>query len=325
MRRGNSARRVARAACVAMALPCLLAMQRPAIGGAVARMPALDLQGADRPLQEFAGPRGLVVFFWAGWSARSTQELTRLDAAQRELRDRGLGIVAVNVDHESGKANLAAVEEQAASLGVSMPVVADDGLKLFKAYGVVSVPSTALVNEKGELVYFLAGYGHAQREELFDAIDRLAGVAQTAPAGPAVRAAPAAHRRLLFGRAQLAGGRVAAARSSFEAAAAADPAYADPLVELAALEIDEGNADAAKAWLDKALAVERDNTRAQAEAARLLFVAGQTSEALAALGALAGREPLAAGYLEIAQSGEADAARRMQEWRRSRPTQPAMR
>jgi Tfp pilus assembly protein PilF len=130
---------------------------------------------------------------------------------------------------------------------------------------------------------------------------------------------------LLFGRAQLAGGRVAAARSSFEAAAAADPAYADPLVELAALEIDEGKADAAKACLDRALALEPDGTRAQAEAARLLFVAGKTSEAITALEPLAGREPLAAGYLEIARSGDADPARRMKEWRRSRPAQPVLR
>ena len=316
MRRNSGPGRLARAAGLALALPSLLAMQRPAIGGAVAWLPAIDLQGAGQSVKEYAGPKGLVVFFWAAWSERSLEELKRLEAAQREIREHGVGIVAVNVDHESGAANVAAVKEKAASLGISVPVVIDDGLTLFKAYGVVSVPSTALVNDKGELAHFLAGYGNAQREELFDAIDRLAGVEHAAPAGPTVRAAPAAHRRLLFGRAQLAGGRVTAARSSFEAAAAADPAFADPLVELAALAIDEGNAAAAKEWLDKALAVDKTGAYVQTEAARLQFVAGRTAEAIAALEALAPREPLADAYLGFAKAGGEGAARRMTDYRR---------
>ena len=316
MRPGSSRRRFAPIAGLAVLLPFLLAMQRPAIGGAVAWLPVIDLQGADRPLTEYSGSKGLVVFFWASWSERSVEELKRIETAQKEIRDHGVGIVAVNVDHESGAANLAAVKDKAAALGVTVPVVVDDGLKLFKAYGVVSVPSTALVNDKGEMVYFLAGYGNAQREELFDAIDRLAGVEHAAPAGPTVRAAPAAVRRLLFGRAQLAGGRVTAARSSFESAAEADPAFADPLVELAALAIDDGDAAAARVLLEKALAIEKDSAFAQTEAARLQFVGGQTAEATTALEALSARDPLAEAYLGFARLGAGEAAGRMTQYRR---------
>jgi tetratricopeptide (TPR) repeat protein len=303
-------RRAASLCGLVAALLCSLAMQRPAIGSAVTWSPVLDLQGADRSLKDYVGPKGLVVFFWAGWSDRSLEELKRLDAAQKDIRDHGVGLVAVNVDHESGAATLAAVIEKTANLGITVPVAVDDGLKLFKAYGVVSVPSTAVVNEKGELVYFLAGYSHEQREELFDAVDRLAGVEHLKPAEPVARAAPAAVRRLLFGRAQLAGGRVTAARRSFESAAAADPAFADPLAELGALAIDEGDAAAATALLDKALAIDKDNVAARVEAARLQFQQGQTAEATAALDVLAPRDPLAGAYLGFARlaAGQADLA-----------------
>ena len=278
------------------ALALLGATQRPAIGSRVVWDPVVDVQGATRSLKEYAGPKGLVVFFWAGWSERSIEELKRLDAARTDMLDHGVGLVAVNVEREAASASLMAVKEKVAALGLTVPVIVDDGLKLFNAYGVVSVPSTALVDDKGKLVFFLAGYSYEQREELFDAIDRLAGVERARPAGPTVRAAPAAVRRLLFGRAQLAGGRVTAARSSFETAAAADAGFADPVVELAALALDEENVPRARAMLDKALALEKDHALARVELARAQFLQGQVGEAQQALEAI-GANPLALAYL----------------------------
>ena len=245
---------------------------------------------------DFAGPKGLVVFFWAGWSERSLEELKRLDAAQKEMRDHGVGVVAVNADG-AGASGTATAKDKPSALGVTLPVVVDEGLKLFNAYGVVSVPSTALLNEKGELAFFLAGYSHEQREDLFDAIDRLAGVTHAAPAGPTVRAAPAAVRRLLFGRAQLAGGRLAAARSSFEAAAAADAAFVDPLVELAAIDVDEGRLTEARAWLDKAQTLDAAYGGIRVERARLRFVEGDTTGAVTTLAAESPADALAQAYL----------------------------
>jgi peroxiredoxin len=315
------------AALVAAWLLLAAASQRPAIGSAVTWLQAIDLQQGDsRAIKDYAGPKGLVVFFWAGWSERSIDELKRLDAAQQDIRAHGVGIVAVNVDHEAGAGSLDAIRTKVRSLGVAMPVVVDDGLKLFKAYGVVSVPSTALVNDKGELVHFLPGYSHEQRDALFDAIDTLAGVEHAKAEAPVVRGAPAAIRRLQFGRTQLAGGRIPGARSSFEAAAAADPAFADPLVELAALAIDDGDMAKAQELMDKAAGLDKDNALARVEMARLRFVQGRGDEARAALQATPG-DALAKGYLEIVQLAgssagtppitQEDAARRMVELRRT--------
>jgi tetratricopeptide (TPR) repeat protein len=276
--------------------------QRPAIG-ARAPLPALrDVRGVERPLKTLAGPRGLAVLFWAAWSERSVEELRRLDAAAEELVARGVGLVAVSVErYGAGETELAALRQRVASLGLRVPVLVDQGLELFHAYGVVTVPSTAIIDGNGKLAYFLYGYSHEQREELFDALDRLAGIERRRESGR-VKAAPAALRRLQFGRLQLAQGRVAPARSSFETAAGADRTFPDPLVELAAIAIDELNGSHARQLLDRAAALDPGHPAARRERARLLLVEQRGAEAHTLLLALAanGSDPVAAAYLGYA-------------------------
>jgi cytochrome c-type biogenesis protein len=277
--------------CVALAATAPGLAQRMALGSPMPASVARDLQGVERALQDLAGPRGLVIVFWAGWSERALEELRRLEGMQRDMRDRGVGLVAVNVDRQNmSRQEVARVRELVGTLGLTMPVLVDDGLKLFHAYGVMTVPSTVVVNAKGEVDYFLAGYPLEQRHELASAIERMAGIAHDRPVVDVPRAAPAALRRFQFGRVQLAGGRVAAARATFEAAAAADPNFPDPLVELAALALDEGETLRARELLDRALALNPEHAGARAEGARAQFLEGRADEARQALEPLVARE-----------------------------------
>jgi peroxiredoxin len=276
--------------------------QRPAVG-APAPLPALrDLQGVERPLKNLAGPRGLAVLFWAAWSERSVEELRRLDAAAEKLAARGVGLVAVSVDrHGARDADLAAVGQQVARLALHVPVLVDQNLELFHSYGVITVPSTALIDANGKLAYFVYGYSHEQREDLFDALDRLAGIERRRESDRP-KAAPAAIRRLQFGRLQLAQGRVAPARSSFETSAQADLAFPDPLVELAALAIDDEDLARARELLDRAAALDGTHPGARRERARLLLLEQRGADAQTLLVALAanGTDPVAAAYLGYA-------------------------
>ena len=276
---------------------------RPSIGGQAPLVPLRDLAGQARSLADLKGRRGLVVLFWAGWSDRSVEELKRLDAASADLAARGVAIAAVNVDRFSlDEGDAKALRERIDGLHLRVPVLVDRGLELFHAYGVVTVPSTAVIDERGRLSYFLYGYSHEQREALFDAIDATAGIARQ-HAAPAATAAvvPAALRRLQLGRLQLQQGHADAARSSFELAVQADAHFADPLVELAALAIDSADRAAARELLDRAAAVDQRNAAMQRERARLTAIeaAPRPLEAAeAALTDLARRDDAAAaGYL----------------------------
>jgi peroxiredoxin len=291
---------VAVVALVALAQPAS-ADERPPIGGP-APLPAVhDLSGSPRSLKELVGRRGMVVLFWALWSDRSVEELRRLDAAAGEMAEHGVAIAAVNVDRFAlDAAEAGRLQSQVDRLGLHVPVLVDRGLELFHAYGVVTVPSTAVIDRNGHLAYFLYGYSHEQREALFDAIDAVAGVARPAPAAADVpKAAPAAIRRLQLGRLQLQQGHVEPARSSFEESIKADAAFSDPLVELAALALDANDAAGARSLLDRAAAVHAGDPGVQRERARLAALDGQLVEARTALEQLtaSGGGSIASAYL----------------------------
>jgi thioredoxin-like negative regulator of GroEL len=301
-------------AALCIALPAPAAHARPRIG-APAPLPSLrDLQGTKRSLKELAGPRGIVLLFWATWSDRSLEELQRLSAAAAEIDGRGVVFAAVNVDRQmAADADLAGVRRQVSSLGVRMPVFVDDGLELFNQYGVVTVPSTALVDGDGRLAYFLYGYSHEQREELFDALDRLAGVKRMRSAGaPPPRAAAPAIRRLQLGRTQLGQGRVEAARASFERASQADADFPDPIVELVALAVDDEDVGRARALLKQAGALAPTDSGVRREGARLQAIEGRAADARAGLADLEkeGADALTSAYLAymLHAAGETEAA-----------------
>ncbi|HEV3486267.1 MAG TPA: tetratricopeptide repeat protein, partial [Vicinamibacterales bacterium] len=175
---------------------------------------------------------------------------------------------------------------------------------------VVTVPSTALIDSKGRLAYFLFGYSLEEREALFDAIDATAGIKRRAPAtGP--RIASAALRRLQLGRFQLSRGQDGPARESFEQARKADETFADPLVELAALALDANDVATARGFLERALRLSADHSGARRERARLQLLEGNRDEAERALQDLAvnGGDSAAVAYLGYLLQARGDRAR----------------
>ena len=134
---------------------------------------------------------------------------------------KGLRIVAVNIDGENlGAAQQAAIREFAAARDLPFPVLLDEGLKTFAAWGVMAHPTEVLLDAGGRIAYVLPGYPETLREELEEEIMKALGVA-TPPArrrrrSPARRRRPAAWpalagsfspRATRSGRARRSGGR----------------------------------------------------------------------------------------------------------------------
>ena len=274
--------------------------ERPTIGASAPLPVVHDLGGNERSLRQLAGPRGLVVVFWAGWSDRSIEELRRLDTVAPEMAAHGVAVAAVSVErYDVDDAETKRLRDRVDKLGLHVPVFVDRGLELFHAYGVVAVPSTAVVDGNGRLAFFLYGYSHEQREQLFDAIDTVAGITRRPAAPEPLKVAPAALRRLQLGRLQLAQGHEAPARSSFEEATKADATFPDPFVELAALALDGDDRAAARELLDRAATLSTGHIGVRRERARLVALDGRVAEAQAALDELtsSGGDAAAAAYL----------------------------
>ncbi len=309
---------------LALAARASIADERPAIGGPAPMLALTDLTGQARPLADVKGRRGLVILFWAGWSDRSIEELKRLDAVSADLGAHGVTVAAVNVDRVApDDGDAVTLRTRIDGLHLHVPVFVDRGLELFHAYGVVTVPSTAVVDERGRLSYFLYGYSHEQRESLFDAIDAIAGIPRAhAAASRSPVVAPAALRRLQLGRLQLQQGHADAARSSFELAAKADGTFAEPLVELAALALDASDRASARDLLERAAALDQRNGAVRRERARLAVLdaadGAPASDLRTAFADLATEEDaVAAGYLGYALWASGDAARADAAFRRA--------
>jgi thiol-disulfide isomerase/thioredoxin len=111
--------------------------------------PALRLEalsGAEVALADLAG-RLVLVNFWATWCEPCVKELPALDALARDLGNRGLTVLAVNVD----RGRRAHVARYAERLGLTVPVPLDRDGAVRRAYQVRALPTTYLVGRDGRI------------------------------------------------------------------------------------------------------------------------------------------------------------------------------
>ena len=143
------------------------------------------LEGKPLALEKNLGRKGTVVAFWATWSPGSSRLLARLRSFHAEHGGEGLAVIGVNVENQTiGLEDREKIRKFAADLKVGFPILLDERLSIFHRYGVVAVPSTVVLDDKGIVVFELSGLsligGGALRPNL---VDRRRGAASR-PAGP---------------------------------------------------------------------------------------------------------------------------------------------
>jgi peroxiredoxin len=87
------------------------------------------------------------VNFWATWCIECRAEMPMLERLHRDLAQRGLVVVGVNIREEVGAARRFAAEQ-----GVTFPVVMDPSGAIATKYGVIGLPTTFLVGRDGRAV-----------------------------------------------------------------------------------------------------------------------------------------------------------------------------
>ena len=134
-----------------------------------------DLQGKEVALADQRDANAVVIVFWATWSDNSAPMLERLEQLYRKHKREKLRVLAVNVEKQQPDAqDLAEIKKTVTRLGLTITVLLDDGLKTFREFGVVAVPSTVVVDKEGTIRGEMASFPIAQREDLFDLIDAVA-------------------------------------------------------------------------------------------------------------------------------------------------------
>ena len=129
---------------------------RGAVASSVATAaPAVEWRSDGRADVRLADAKGKVVLvdFWASWCPPCKASFPALDVIQRDYRARGVEVIAVNVDEQrkDDDAFLAAHPNQ-------LLVVFDPHGESPKAFKVRGMPSSFVIDRRGEIRYTHEGY-----------------------------------------------------------------------------------------------------------------------------------------------------------------------
>ena len=173
----NISRRALPALALGLVATTSLALPQAALADAAA--PAL---GAKSPAPDFTLPavggkslslsqyKGQVVMinFWATWCGPCRQEMPLLDAMYKKYKAMGFTLIGVNVEPDSK-----AAEEFLKKLPVSFPVAFDAESKVSQLYNVQGMPSTVIVDRKGNARVLHKGYRPGDENTYLDHVRTL--------------------------------------------------------------------------------------------------------------------------------------------------------
>jgi len=127
-----------------------------------------DLSGKKKVhLSDYRG-KTVVVNFWATWCGPCQQEMPLLDQMYKKYKPAGFTLIGVNVDKEAPP-----VKDLMARKPVSFPVLLDPANQVSKAYHVDEMPSTVIIDRKGEIRYIHRGYKPGDENDYQDRIRQL--------------------------------------------------------------------------------------------------------------------------------------------------------
>ena len=126
-----------------------------------------SLSGQQSGLSQYKG-QVVMVNFWATWCGPCQQEMPLLDQMYKKYKPAGFTLIGVNVDKEG-----AAVKELLARKPVSFPVLLDPANQVSKQYHVDEMPSSVIIDRKGNIRYIHRGYRPGDENEYQDRIRQL--------------------------------------------------------------------------------------------------------------------------------------------------------
>ncbi|PZN82628.1 MAG: redoxin [Candidatus Methylumidiphilus alinenensis] len=120
---------------------------------------AIDNTQQSYGLKQFRG-KVLFVDFWSSWCNPCVQSFSLLNEMNRDLKDKGLQVIGINLDEvpEDAKAFLA-------KHPASFTVVADANQQCAKDFDVKAMPSSYLIDRNGVIRYVHLGFRPGEAKE----------------------------------------------------------------------------------------------------------------------------------------------------------------
>ena len=149
-----------------------LLLSTSAMAGSTGPAPQFTLDsrnGAKISLSQYKG-QVVMLNFWASWCGPCRQEMPLLENIYKKYNKMGFTLIGVNVEPDSKDAEGFLKGLQAP---VSFPVIYDKDSTVSKAYDVQGMPSTVIIDRKGNIRVLHRGYKPGDENEYLDSIRAL--------------------------------------------------------------------------------------------------------------------------------------------------------
>ncbi len=123
-----------------------------------------------KPAHDLQELKGKVVYmdFWASWCPPCVQSFPFLNQLDHELKDKGLHVIGINLDEK-----IADAEDFLAKNPVDFSIVADPSKQCAKGLEVMAMPTSYLIDRKGNIRHIHQGFRPGETEELRALITQL--------------------------------------------------------------------------------------------------------------------------------------------------------
>ena len=127
-----------------------------------------NLDGKNVSLKDFAD-KVMVVDFWATWCGPCREEIPHLNKLYENYRGKGLVVVGISMDAEGPEV----VKQFAKELRMEYPVVMGNENVQQDFGGIVGLPTTFIIDRKGNIVKKYTGYQPAIMQDMEQTIKEL--------------------------------------------------------------------------------------------------------------------------------------------------------
>jgi len=149
-----------------------------------------DLNGKSINLSDFVGKKPVIIVFWEltedkSFLNYSLDELIFLNNIHEKYRsEHGLEIFTVYTPENAGTVSdneISRVKNLLKINKITLPVLIDRGLKSFRDYGVIALPSTIMIGQSGRIKFIYPSFPIAARPVFDDKIRELLGLSSVHP------------------------------------------------------------------------------------------------------------------------------------------------
>jgi thiol-disulfide isomerase/thioredoxin len=126
-----------------------------------------DLEGNDVSLENYRG-KIILINFWATWCLPCRVEMPSMEKLYQEYKNKGFSILAIDMQEDAD--SVKAFKEQ---YKLNFPILLDSEGSVGEFYGVISIPTTYLVDRDGYIIGGAIGARDWANESAFMLINQL--------------------------------------------------------------------------------------------------------------------------------------------------------